>query len=625
MKKGVKSICLIVFLLIIFLLIVNIATAIEIIGKTITGESITGEIITGEATQTVSMNITVLAQPTLNILSPENKTYLTNNSILLNYSVSSADAMYYNLDNLENITITSSAYFNTSQGSHTLYLYANNSYGTSAKSVAFTINSTRFVILYSEYNGSTKGSSTNFIVYPYEDLQNLNNIILENTLSGKILFNQAINLTNDENPNDNILDLDSYTNVSFNRIELNSSALPNFNKSATLWLYNLTFSNPKILKDGETCPLTICTIESYSAGTLKLNVTGFSIYTTIETPSEEIYETPSPSGGGGIIATKKLGFGVEPELIKVIIKKGETFKYSIKVKNIGTLTQEFKVEALYLEDSVSTTTPKFLLKPGEEKEIILIFSPPESLKEGTYTGKIKISSGGQEKEIPVILSIKSKIILFDLTLLIPPQYKEVKPGEEVLFQISVFNLGGGGKADVEITYYIKDFEGNTITEQKGIVGVETQASFSRTVKLPEDIKEGQYIAGANAKYDDSIGTASDVFYVSKLEIGLIKRFIPITIISLIILIVLIILLIFYFRRKIKGISKTYEKELNKIEGRIREGHLKLVEATKMEKKLKSQLALLEKAYKRGYITKQSYETGKSRIKSAYSSLKKKYL
>ncbi|GAI76856.1 unnamed protein product, partial [marine sediment metagenome] len=58
---------------------------------------------------------------------PQNKTYLTNISILLNYSVSYEDFVWYNIDLTgDNTTITSSTEFNTTEDTHTLYLYANN-------------------------------------------------------------------------------------------------------------------------------------------------------------------------------------------------------------------------------------------------------------------------------------------------------------------------------------------------------------------------------------------------------------------------------------------------------------------------------------------------------------------
>jgi len=640
MKRGNIILFSFVFILIIIPLIISINVINkDITGNVITGEAITGDVITGDAANQVGMNIAVIAYfPLLSIISPKNETYIINESLLLNYSVKNEQSVWYNFDNSANITIISPIYFNTSQGSHTLYLYANSSWGNFTKrNITLFINASRFIIIDDEFDEGgikdsetinrkeeKKGESTDFLDYSYEDLQNLSNVILHNPDQGKISFNQPINLTDNADTTDNLLDLDTNVNISFNRIELNSTALPNFNKPSTLELYNLVFSNPRILKDGSVCDSSICTKESYSGGTLKFNVTEFSIYTSEEIPTE----TPEggSGGSGGIsIPAKASGFETSPELIKVIIKKGETFNTSIKIKNIGTSPREFKIETTILKDTIFISESKFSLKPQEEKEIILTFSPSEDLKEDTYTGKIKISSENQEKEIPIIFSLKSKIILFDLTLLIPSQYKEVKPGEDVSFQISIFNLIDKEKVDVEITYYIKDFKGNTIAEQTSIIGVETQASFSRTIKLPKNIKEGQYIIGANVIYNQSIGTASDIFNVRILESALIKGLIPISIIlviGLIILIALILLLIFHFKRKIKKTSKAYKKELNIIEKRIKKGKLKLTETLKIKHKLNSQLALLNKAYEKKYISKESYETGKLRIRKAHNKIKK---
>ncbi|MFH1585222.1 MAG: hypothetical protein ABIB79_00460 [archaeon] len=104
---------------------------------------ITGEVITGEATQTVGMNITVTSgAPSLSIISPLNQTYI-NLTILLNYTVSGEESVWYNLDNSVNISITAPLTFTTTEGSHTLYLYANNSGGNvTTRSVTFHINET---------------------------------------------------------------------------------------------------------------------------------------------------------------------------------------------------------------------------------------------------------------------------------------------------------------------------------------------------------------------------------------------------------------------------------------------------------------------------------------------------
>ena len=205
--------------------------------KRVTG---TGEVITGNATSAgLSFTITVTGSPTLNLLKPKNETYITDKDLELNFTAYSADNIWYKLDSDSNVTITSNTTFNTTSGQHTLYLFANNTYGNSSKNVTFTINKTKLVIKYDNYKDN--GSSTDFNKSSFEELQNKSETLLEKINHGKIYFNEKINITEHINYTDNVLDLDSHTNISYNFIEINSTALPNFNKSAILYLYNLTF------------------------------------------------------------------------------------------------------------------------------------------------------------------------------------------------------------------------------------------------------------------------------------------------------------------------------------------------------------------------------------------------
>lgn len=128
---------------------------------------------------------------------------------------------------------------------------------------------------------SFDGSTTNLRLI---DTSNISNLVIENSSHGMINFSQAVNLSGGA-------DINTYINISSNRIEINSTALPSLNKTARLSLYNLTFSNPQVLKDGAVC--TDCIEVSYNSSTFIFDVTGFSIYTSRETPTTE-----SPGGGG---------------------------------------------------------------------------------------------------------------------------------------------------------------------------------------------------------------------------------------------------------------------------------------------------------------------------------------
>jgi len=110
-----------------------------------------------ESSQQQNISIFVLpAAPIITIISPKNETYSAT-SILLNYSIKNeVISIWYNLDNSENITINSSIFFNVVEGPHILYLYANNSYGTSVKNVIFSVIAE--INPPSDGNGGTGGS-----------------------------------------------------------------------------------------------------------------------------------------------------------------------------------------------------------------------------------------------------------------------------------------------------------------------------------------------------------------------------------------------------------------------------------------------------------------------------------
>lgn len=309
MKKRAAAITLSLFLF--FLLVISFVSAESIF-------SIIGRIIEGYATSgnhAVSITVGVNA-PTLEILLPLNQTYLKTTDIPLNFT-SDGDDFWYSLDYGTNTSITENTTFKVSaEGTHEIYLYANNTAnieaGITNRTIVFDVNLTRINLSYSEFNETFKGDSVDFCFkYTFEQLGNITDIIFENTNYGKIIFSDIINLTDDDNYSDYNVDIDSNVNISYNRIEINVTSLPNFNKSAEIYLYNLTFTDPQILRNDEICPASICTEISYSrsTGTLVFDVTSFTIYTVRETPSGGAGGTPGgatpskPAAGSG-------GFGI---------------------------------------------------------------------------------------------------------------------------------------------------------------------------------------------------------------------------------------------------------------------------------------------------------------------------
>ncbi len=545
-----KKVILLIFLFILICLISFITYSNYIKEK---GDTLTGETVTGEITEAnLAITITVSGSPSLTIISPENETYITNKSILLNYTATGEDSVWYNINGGDNTTITSAIYFNITEGLHTLYLYANNSEGNTTANVTFTVNLSLFAVLYNEYAGSTRGSSTDFNKSSYEDLQNLSGVILENTDWGKIEFNEVINSTNDSIPSDNLLDLDTNTNISENRTELNSAALPNFNKSATLYLYNLTFSEPRILRDGEVCPDTICTEIDYSGGTLIFNVTQFTIYSAEESPEEPPEEEPTPPGrrAGGVKS-----FSVNINEISVKLKQGEIETRDVVIRNNVNRQLNITISSQKIGNFILIRDSMITLAPGESKSISIDFIARINDTPDLYLGKIKIKEDGTKEEILVILEIESKDILLDAYVEIPSTSKRVLPGEDLLAEIMIFNLGASRTArEIRIEYKIRDLDGNDIFEEHEIITIETQADFIKRIHIPENTEYGDYILYVRAIYNGEVASASARFEVVKSKVTLGEKIF----IAFVILIIAIIL--FLSEKKKKRLKEKQEKE-----------------------------------------------------------------
>lgn len=502
MKRGL------IFFAVLLVLLFNIIGSAEI-----TGDVITGDTITGKASNFLGINITILTAPKLNITIPKNNTYIDNNSLPLFFtSDQSNSSIWYNLDSGTNITITGPTTFNTSEGGHILYLFANNSNGETAVNVSFSVNITKlFTVIYSEYNGSLRGISTNYNNISYIELQNLSNITLENAEHGRIFYNASINITDDADFSDRILNLDVNTNISFNRIELNATALPNFNRTASLYLYNLTFSNPRILRYGSVCPSDVCIEESYTNGILKFNVTEFSVYS-----AEEIPVLPSPEGGGRNIPIQK-DFSIDKEKIIISFKLNESIKKeTIILKNTGDINLRMELENKFGQFLVFNET-NFLLNKGDSKTISLVFTKNDNIVPGTYIGKIIVNGGGIKKEILIVLEVESIEPLFDVILTIPEKFQIITQGENLVLESDIINLGDPIKNKLLVNYIIKDLDDNIIVMNKDFVSINDKLFLTKEIKLPRSLDNGNYIAIIEVIYQDSKAVSSRFFQVKALE------------------------------------------------------------------------------------------------------------
>ena len=370
-----------------------------------------------------------LVKPSITIIKPKNETYFNDKNLTLNFTASFENFVWYNLDNGANSTVSGNTSFNTSSGSHTLNLFANNTLGETVKNVTFFVNLTKFIIKYSNYSGNTSGSSTDFNQSSFEEIQNLSGVVLENTDFGKIQFNEAVNLTDDDNVADDESDLDSLTNISQNFIEINTTALPNLNKSARLYLYNLSFSNPRILRDGAVCSENICTKLSYSSGVLIFDVAQFTSYSAEEA---SVAASESPGGGAGGAAPKTTvecidnSYCSEDKVcwnyqcvklfdVKIIdfespAKLGDFFDFTYSIKGQADINDDVVIN-FWIEkngEKVTSGSDTIYLGSFEEKTETTKIFLPSAVESGIYDFYVEVSHGDYQARAQRTIEIEVK-------------------------------------------------------------------------------------------------------------------------------------------------------------------------------------------------------------------------
>lgn len=282
---------------------------------------------------------------------------------------------------------------------------------------------------------------------------------------------------------------------------------------------------------------------------------------------EEVPPPGAPGGGGGggravpvpkeeAVAKVPLGkdaLRVEPGIIRVSIKLGDFIEKSISVSNTVLSKLDVNVEVIGLGDVVRVEGSSFSLEGLQKRSFNVIFDATrEGLEAGVYSGKIIFSVDGIKKEVLVIVEVETKRVIFDVKGYIPPGYKKVVAGGDILNNIDLYNIEGVEEADVHFTYQIRDFNGNVIITEYENITARFDFSFTKKLTLPEYIGTGEYVFVVIARYETSVATATDVFEVVLAE-ELLAPFgkVPIQTLIIAIIIVIFIIVMVLVRHQIK--------------------------------------------------------------------------
>ncbi|MFH1608194.1 MAG: hypothetical protein ABIA78_03600, partial [archaeon] len=454
--------------------------------------------------------------PTITLISPANQSADSDGNITFNYnvsdmlSVSNCSLILNGTVNQTNLSITKDVVQNFTvnnlvAGAYNWYVNCTDAVNNINKSATRKVSVVKVVT----FSGATTNLSA------VSNISAVPNLTIEAPEYGKLNFTDVVDLSNGS-------DIDTFVNVSFNRIEINSSALPALDKPARLALYNLTFSDPRVLKDGVECSASVCTEVGYTGGIFEFDVTGFSVYSAGETPVTATTSTTSSGGssGGGSakVAPKnpvKFDLGTEMYEKAIILNRVELD--IITLTNNDKTDRYFEISLENLKDIVSIEENSFTVLVGETKDIEFKITAPEN--PGVYTGKIIVNTADTVKEILVMLNVKSEKSLFDITLSIPNYMKSMTGGRNLKAQINLLQMGIKEKMDVTLHYSIKDFSGNVFLAESETIAVYEEKSLDKEFYTQEFVP-GDYVLGIELVYPDGVAVASSHFKIKdKIEFG----------------------------------------------------------------------------------------------------------
>jgi len=212
--------------------------------------------------------------------------------------------------------------------------------------------------------------------------------------------------------------------------------------------------------------------------------------------------------------------------LKVSLNKGASLEKTILVSN--TYAGDLNLEVLNMP-GVASNLDILSLDIGEKKEVKLRFDSKE-LDPGVHAGRLKISDGMETSFLPIVFEVESENVLFDLNLEIPPQYIDIKAGDKIFAQAKIFDLVSGGTSEglgtteVETEYFIMDFEGRVLSSINENVIVNKEARVTKSIPIPENIDNGDYVFFSVVKYKSSVGISSQIFTVTKSSSGSLTGF-----------------------------------------------------------------------------------------------------
>ena len=244
---------------------------------------------------------------------------------------------------------------------------------------------------------------------------------------------------------------------------------------------------------------------------------------------------------------KSENFQLSISELRVSLKQGSSKTRVLKITNTGLEEIPILLSSRKINNFTIFSETNITILPGKSKEITIDFYAPERTIPGQYFGYIDVKSPKVNKSIPTVLDVQAIDLEFDLILNLSEGYSLVKPGKNIKFNISLFNIKDLKEVNASLYYAIKDYEGKVYNFSEEEIVFFYNVFLERELQVPSLTPEGNYLIYARASDEKNIAIDSVPF-----EVGTrfnFASFFKIGSISFLILLVAILLAILMVKHK----------------------------------------------------------------------------
>jgi len=244
---------------------------------------------------------------------------------------------------------------------------------------------------------------------------------------------------------------------------------------------------------------------------------------------------------------KSENFQLSISELRVSLKQGSSKTRVLKITNTGLEEIPILLSSRKINNFTIFSETNITILPGKSKEITIDFYAPERTIPGQYFGYIDVKSPKVNRSIPTVLDVQAIDLEFDLILNLSEGYSLVKPGKNIKFNISLFNIKDLKEVNASLYYAIKDYEGKVYNFSEEEIVFFYNVFLERELQVPSLTPEGNYLIYARASDEKNIAIDSVPF-----EVGTrfnFASFFKIGSISFLILLVAILLAILMVKHK----------------------------------------------------------------------------